>query len=332
MTTHEVGLGLAGSLHPRDYGPIAARAEAAGYDAITVFGDLMFQPPALVLHSMALATERVRLGVAAYSPWLLHPVEVAGQIAYLDHVSRGRAFYGLVRGAWLDRLGIDQTASLSAVRDTVEIVGRLLRGDESGYLGKVYSLEARTNLMYDAYRPQVPLLIGSWSPRLAAYAAEVADELQAGGSANPAIVGRLTELAGRTSPEGRPGICLNAVTVVDEDRAAALQAARSAAALYLEVVARFDPTVEVDEDLLAAMRGRLDVGDADGAGALIPADILRKFAFAGTPEDVAVQACEILDAGAARVEFDTPFGLDGDRGLALLCDEVLPRVRAHMGG
>ena len=54
-------------------------------------------------------------------------------------MSRGRAFYGLVRGAWLDRLGIDQTASLSAVRDTVEIVGRLLRGDETGYLGKVWT-------------------------------------------------------------------------------------------------------------------------------------------------------------------------------------------------
>ena len=85
---------------------------------------------------------------------------------------------------------------------------------------------------------------------------------------------------------------------------------------------------DVREQAVAA----LDAGDADGAGALIPADILRKFAFAGTPEDVAVQAAEILDAGAARVEFDTPFGLDCDRGLALLCDEVLPRVRAHMGG
>src|SRR5690242_6158895 len=109
---HEIGLGLAGSLLPADYAVIGRRAEDAGFDTITVFGDLMFQPPALVLHEIALVTERVRLGVAAYSPWTLHPVEVAGQVAYLDHVSGGRAFYGLVRGAWLDRLGIDQTKSL----------------------------------------------------------------------------------------------------------------------------------------------------------------------------------------------------------------------------
>lgn len=64
-----------------------------------VFGDLMFTPPALVLHTMASATHRIRLGVAAYSPWTQHPVEIAGQIAYLDQLSGGRAFYGIVRGA-----------------------------------------------------------------------------------------------------------------------------------------------------------------------------------------------------------------------------------------
>lgn len=329
--THEVGIGLAGSLDPREYAGIAARAEAAGFDAITVFGDLMFQPPALVLHSMAVATERVRLGVAAYSPWLLHPVEIAGQVAYLDHVSRGRAFYGLVRGAWLDRLGIDQTRTMSAIRDTVEIVGRLLRGDEDGYTGTVYSTEPHTTLMYDAFRPAVPLLIGTWSPRLAAYAAQVADEVQAGGSANPAMVARLAALTGQERPGTGPAICLNAVAVVDDDRAAALRAARAAAALYLEVVARFDPTVEIDPELLAAMRTRLDHGDAEGAGDLIPEGILLKFAFAGTPEDVATQAAAVLDAGAGRVELDTPFGLTEPRGLALLCDEVLPRVRALLG-
>ncbi|MFM7146978.1 MAG: hypothetical protein ACKOW5_11675 [Actinomycetales bacterium] len=45
----QVGIGLAGSFPPADYRSIAEVAEAAGFDAITVFGDLMFQPPAMVL-------------------------------------------------------------------------------------------------------------------------------------------------------------------------------------------------------------------------------------------------------------------------------------------
>jgi len=40
---------------------------------------------------MARVTERVRLGPAALNPFTLHPYEIAGQIAMLDSVSRGRA-------------------------------------------------------------------------------------------------------------------------------------------------------------------------------------------------------------------------------------------------
>jgi 5,10-methylenetetrahydromethanopterin reductase len=329
MSDYEVGLGLAGSLDPRAYGAIAAAAEEAGFDAITVFGDLMFQPPALVLHSMVGTTDRIRLGVAAYNPWLLHPVEIAGQVGYLDLASNGRAFYGMARGAWLDQLRIDQTRSLDAIKDCVEIVRRLLAGDDAGYIGKVHCLEAGTALMYEPLRRTVPLLIGTWSPQLARYAGRVADEIQAGGSSNPAIVGRIRELA--LAGGGRPRVCLNAVTVVDDDRDLALAAAREAAALYFEVIARFDPTIDVDPDLLAQIRAALSRGDHRAAGALIPADVLRKFAFAGTPDDVAQQAAEIIDAGAFRVEFDTPFGLDNATGLDLLCREVLPRVRSLLG-
>lgn len=323
---YEIGVGLAGSLRPAEYVEIAVAVETAGFDAITVFGDLMFQPPAMVLQTMAAATSRVRLGVAAYNPWLVHPVEIAGQIAYLDLVSGGRAFCGFVRGAWLDRLGIDQTRSMSAIRDCVEIVSRLLAGDVAGYDGPVHRLASGTHLAYEPLRPRVPLLIGTWSPKLAAYAAQVADEVQAGGSSNPAVV---SHLAGLTSsgPGSGPRICLNAVTVVDDDRATALAAARTAAALYFEVIARFDPTVEVDPDRLAAIRAALARDDHAAAGALVPEDVLLRFAFAGTPADVADQAAAVLDAGAYRVEFDTPFGTTPRRGLELLAD-VVARTRS----
>ena len=129
----EVGIGLAGSLKPQEYRDIAVCAEQSGLDAITVFGDLMFTPPALVLHTMAGATSSIRLGVAAYSPWTQHPVEVAGQIAYLDLVSNGRAFYGVVRGAWMDQLSITQAKALSAIEDTIAIVTALISGDEAGH-------------------------------------------------------------------------------------------------------------------------------------------------------------------------------------------------------
>ncbi len=325
---YEIGVGLAGSFAPQDYAPLAARLEAAGFDAVTVFGDLMYQPPALVLHSMTASTSRMRLGIAAYTPWTQHPVEVAGQVALLDAASGGRAFYGLVRGAWMEQLGIDQSRALSAIVDTASIVTALLAGDTSGYEGKVYSLAAGTTAMYPVLRPKVPLLIGSWSPRLAAIAGRIADELQAGGSANPAMVGRLSAMAAVGDCAQTPGICLNAIAVVDEDGHAARAAARTAAAPYFDVVACHDPTVELDPELSKRINILCRAGDPRAAGLLIPDDVLNKFAFAGTPTHVAEHAASIIRAGARRVEFDTPFGLTTGSGLRLLCEEVLPTVRA----
>lgn len=330
-TPGQVGIGLAGRYSASEYTEIASLAESAGFDAITVFGDLMFQPPAMVLSTMAAATNEIRLGVAAYSPWTHHPVEIAGQVAYVDMASKGRAFYGLVRGAWLDQLGIDQRRSLLAISDSAEIVTRLLAGDASGYTGSVYQLGAGLRLEYEPFRPRVPLLIGTWSAKLAAYAAAHADELQAGGSANPAMVGRLQGLLDSAGTGRSVGICLNAVTVVDDDRAAAAKAVRAASAPYFDVVASLDATLNVDPALLQAVKDRLADGDTDGAGALIPDDILRRFAFWGTADDVANHAMEILDAGALRVEFDTPFGLSTPDGLRRLANDVLPKIRAMQG-
>ena len=99
-----MGLGLQSDKRPHEYAALAQRAEAAGFDVISVFHDLLFQPAIFPLLTIAASTERVRLGPAALNPSTLHPVELAGQAAALDLASGGRAYLGLVAGAWLDRL------------------------------------------------------------------------------------------------------------------------------------------------------------------------------------------------------------------------------------
>ena len=61
-------------------------------------------------------------------------------------------------------------------------------------------------------------------------------------------------------------------------------------------------------------------------GEEIPDDVLDRFAFAGTPDDVAQQVSSIFAAGASRVEFGAPFGLDSITGLRMLGERLLPRV------
>jgi 5,10-methylenetetrahydromethanopterin reductase len=319
----QLGLGLQTDKRPGDYGPLARMAEEAGFDVVTTFNDLWFQPALPALLEIAAATTRVRVGPSCLNPFTVHPVEIAGQTSVLDAASNGRAFLGLARGTWLEPLGLDQSDPVTAIRETWEIVRRLLAADDSGFTGHRFSLPQGQRLRFPILRDEVPLLVGTWAPRLAAFAGEEAQELKVGGSANPDVVAVLRERI--ANPD--VGIVLGAVTVVDDDGARARRLARREVAMYLAVVAELDPTVQVDPELIARVREHVDADDHDAAASLIPDDLLDRFSFAGTPDEVAEHAEAVFAAGARRVDFGTPHGAPELQGVELLCSGVLPRLR-----
>src|ERR1039457_5011428 len=130
-----VGLGFQSDKRAADYGRLAAGAEHYGFDVLSVFGDLYFQPPVPALLAMARVTSTIALGPACLNPYMLHPVEIAGQIAALDRASQGRAYLGLCRGAWLGDLGIDQRHAAETIAEAAAVVAALLSGDRRGVLG-----------------------------------------------------------------------------------------------------------------------------------------------------------------------------------------------------
>ncbi len=323
----QLGLGLQTDKGSGDYGPLARLAEDKGFDVVTTFNDLWFQPALPALLEIAAATTRVRVGPSCLNPFTVHPVEIAGQTAILDAVANGRAFLGLARGAWLETMGVDQSDPVTTIREAWEVVRRLLEGDDSGFEGRRFSLRQGDRLRYAVLRKSVPLLVGTWAPRLAAFAGEAAQELKVGGSANPDVVPVMRERVG--NPDVR--IVLGAVTVVDEDRDRARRIARREVAMYLAVVAELNPNVLLEPELVARVRALVAAGDDEGAGALISDDVLDRFAFAGSPEQIAAQADAVFDAGAGRVDFGTPHGVPERRGVELLCADVLPRLRSTVG-
>jgi alkanesulfonate monooxygenase SsuD/methylene tetrahydromethanopterin reductase-like flavin-dependent oxidoreductase (luciferase family) len=252
----EIGIAFQTDKPPGRYGELAAAAEAYGFDVVSVFADLLYQPPLPALLEMARATTRVRLGAACLNPYTQHPYEIAGGLAALEAASGGRAYLGLARGTWLEAIGIDQSRPLAHLRDTAAIVHALLSGDDRGYCGAAYWLA-------------------------------------------PGI-----RLHGRRPPPG-------------PDRGGQ----------YLAVVADLDPTTELPAGFAGRVRDLVAGGQDEAAGALIPDEVLDRFAFSGTPEHVAALAQRVLDAGAGRVDFGTPHGLTDDAGVALLGTAVLPRLQ-----
>jgi 5,10-methylenetetrahydromethanopterin reductase len=213
-------------------------------------------------------------------------------------VSDGRAYLGLARGAWLDRLGFEEDSPLEALQEAVAVIRALLAGDEAGVDGEHFTLAPGTALAYARVRDSVPLTIGTWGPRTARWAGTVADEVKVGGTANPELLPLVREWIGNE----RVRLVTGCVTVLDEDGAWARERAGEVVGPYVDVVGRRDPTLEPGER---------------------PPE---RFSIAGTPEEVAERVLELWAAGADRVELGTPQGRTPREGVDLVCDRVLPAL------
>jgi len=310
------------------YGPLAAAAEAYGFDAVTVYNDMLYQPAWLPLLEIARATNRVQIGVAAVNPFTCHPINIAGNIALIDEASAGRAMLGVARGAWLDFVGLQPVRPVQALAEALRCVRHLLRQSTAPLPGTIFPLAGGDTLRWSVHRADVPFLLGTWGEHtIRACIGEIA-AVKIGGSANPAVIPHFRRIIDDAATTvGRAGagigIVIGAVCVVDADGAAARALARREVALYLPVVAGLDPTLHLDPELLARLSAAAARYDFDAAGALISDELLSRFAFAGTPAVVADHAAALLAAGATRVEFGTPHGLTAGNGLRLLGEQVI---------
>jgi 5,10-methylenetetrahydromethanopterin reductase len=326
----QLSMALQTNKTPAQYEALAQLIDGYAFDVVSVYNDLLYQPALGPLVLLARHLKRARLGPAVLNPYTVHPLEIAGQAALLDMVTDGRAYLGLGRGAWLDAIGLDARRPVTALREACLLVRHLLARRREGFQGQIFRLAADSTLQYEPLRADVPIMIGTWGPRAAAVAGEVANEIKIGGSANPAMVGVVLphisaglDRAGR--PRGSVGVCLGAVTVVDEDREAARALARREVALYLPVVAPLDRSM-TDQEWLTRIQAAARQHDYEAVARDISDETLDKFAFAGRPSDIVLQVERLIAGGAGRVEFGTPHGIDSVRGIKLLGEHVLPAL------
>jgi 5,10-methylenetetrahydromethanopterin reductase len=258
-------------------------------------------------------------------------MNIASEIALIDEMAKGRAYLGMARGSWLEYVGLHPQHAVTALREAMECVRHLLRRDPAPYAGKIFPITGGDVLRWEIQRSDIEFLLGSWGAKtIQACIGEVA-EVKIGGSANPDVAPPFRQIindaaAAKGRDGGEVGIVVGAVTVVDLDGKRARDHARRECALYLPVVAELDPSLQLDPELLGRIRAAADRYAFDEAAALISDDLLYRFAFAGTPDEVAEHTAAVFDQGASRVEFGTPHGLTPQEGLRLLGERVLPAL------
>ncbi len=152
---------------------MARLADEAGYDAVWVGDSIVAKPrlePLTTLAYLAGITTRVRLGTAVLLPALRHPVVLAGQIANVDQISRGRVVLGLGVGWSLPSAerewaacGADHKRRVRRLEEHVEIWRALWRGEPVSQRGEDYELAEHTigPLPWTEARPPVLITAGN---------------------------------------------------------------------------------------------------------------------------------------------------------------------------
>jgi len=149
------------------YGALAQAAEDYGFDGVTVYNDMLYQPAWLPLLEIraphAAGANRAGGGSPPTPPFTCHPINIAGNIALLDEASQGRAYLGLARGG-LARLRRHRAAAAggSANVRRWSACATCCRSRRKPYRGEVFQLAGGDALALETSAADIPLLLGSW--------------------------------------------------------------------------------------------------------------------------------------------------------------------------
>ena len=159
---------------------LAREAEAAGFDVISTWDHVVDGwAPLAPLLAMADCTTRLRICPLVLNNDFHHPVHLARELASIDQLSGGRLEVGIGAGhAFTEYAAIGQPFDPPAVRkarlaEAVEILRRLLDGEEVTFAGEHYRLERVRTLR--ARQQRVPILVAVNGRRALAHAARHAD-------------------------------------------------------------------------------------------------------------------------------------------------------------
>jgi 5,10-methylenetetrahydromethanopterin reductase len=297
--------------HPiRDGMAYVRYAEERGFEAVWQAESRLVREATVPLAAFAAVTERIGLGSGVVNNWTRNPAFLASTFSTLDDLAPGRVRLGI--GAWWDplaaKVGIERTKPLLAMRETVTAVRALLGDETVTFHGEFVHLDGvELDYVHQPRRPKdVPIYIGATGMKMMELTGEIADGVVLNYLVSPSYNARAMEhlaigaaRAGRDLDDvDRPQLI---VCSLDEDRGAALDAARELVTQYLGQQPHIMKASGVPETLLEEI-GQVLTWPATAeqvaeASRLVPDEVVQMITASGTVDECRAKVAEYVAAG-----------------------------------
>lgn len=324
----DLGLVIGSALPPEQLANAARRAEKAGFDEIWLAEDFFFTGGIAGVNIALDATERIRVGIGVVSAVVRHPALLAMEIATTARAHPGRFLPGIGLGVpgWMQQMGLLPSSPLTAVRECVSGVRRLLEGEEISGTGRFFSFD-KVELVYPPLE-RVPLYLGVIGPRMLQLSGEIADgsilSVGAGVDYIRWAKARIAEGRQRAGRSDDHRVTVFAIYAVDRDPEVAKAAARKTLAFYKAAGGRNALTdVAGVSDLLEELVGR---GGVETLAEEMPQQWVEDLTVSGSPAEVVDKITRLRQAGADSIAL---FPAAGDRvaeTIDLTASEVIPHL------
>ena len=289
---------------------IARYAESKGFHAIWQAESRLVREATVPMAAFLAVTERIKVGSGVVNNWTRNPALLASTFSTLDDLAPGRVILGI--GAWWEplasKVGVNRTKPLLAMRETVEAVRALLADQHVTYDGEFVHLDGvELDYVHQERRPKdVPIYIGATGMQMMELAGEIADGVVLNYLVSPIYndkamdhLERGARRAGRSATDlDRPQLV---VCSLDEDRAAALDAARLLVTQYLGQQPHIMKASGVPESLLEDFSKVLTwpatAEEVEAASKFVPDEVVQMITASGTAEECKAKVAEYVHRG-----------------------------------
>jgi 5,10-methylenetetrahydromethanopterin reductase len=274
-------------------------AEQRGFEAVWQAESRLVRDAIVPMAAFAAVTSRIKIGSGVINNWTRNIGLLAATFLTLDDLAPDRIICGL--GAWWDPLakqvGIERKKPLKAMRETIEVMRKLLNMERVTYHGEFHQVDGiELDVVHGRREPRnVPMYIGATHMRMMELAGEIADGAVLNYCVPPEYNAEALEhleigarRAGRTLEDiDRPQLI---VCSVDQDHHRAVQAAKELITQYLaqqphiaEASGTPPETVQKVQSILGWPATKEQIHEAMQ---FVPDELIERITASGTPDEV----------------------------------------------